>query len=814
MRQVPAARSAESAHPAQPRPLAGLRVVTTANALPAAVVGQVLADAGAEVWLLEPPEGSRLRSHPAWRFWARGQHSLCVDLTRDDDRARARALIDRSDVFVDGWATGVAARLGLDADDLRTANPALVHARISAFGDDSRLASLKGWESIVMATIGGCTSFSLLTPRAGPAFVSAPFCSIAAAHHALQGILGALVERERSGEGQAVAVSLAHSFLTYDTWNWLLLVLADRYDQAFESAPPFDTERLVPNTPFMFRLLVALSADGQWLQFSQTTDRLWEAFLRTCGLDPDDPAVRDAPLSDDPDVRGRFWDVLLTAVRSRTVDEWLDVFDHEPDVWADTFRAGSSALEHPQLLADRRVVADEQGRLVPAELAQSERWSEFSLAPPPDLGADDLAAAELTATPVAPSPAASTTTAPSATDEPALAGVTVLELGSFFAAPFGATLLAEQGARVIKVEPPEGDAIRTVIPFPDVAAIKVLHGKESIVLDLDDTADRTVLESLVRGADVVLQGYRAGVAERMGVSADDLHALNPELVYVSSPGYGSGPPCGRKPAFAPTMGAASGLAVRDIGGAACLPIGTDLELDEVKRTAIRLAAGAMGPGNADGFAALGVGTALLLGLLGHVRHGGGNVLRTSMLSTVALALADGSVIAGDDDGYGADVDPELLGVSPWHRLYPTADGWLMVAALTDGERDALAALTGIDLSGTHAASELEQFFLGATAAEHEARLRATGVTCVEAADEAADRHVTLGAFGAEHGWVTTAQHALLDEYPRVTAYTTFSRSRSVLNSAPTLGEHTDAILAEFAPSAKPGSAQETHVPSA
>ena len=64
-------------------------------------------------------------------------------------------------------------------------------------------------------------------------------------------------------------------------------------------------------------------------------------------------------------------------------------------------------------------------------------------------------------------------------------------------------------------------------------------------------------------------------------------------------------------------------------------------------------------------------------------------------------------------------------------------------------------------------------------------------------EEAADRHVTLGAFGAEHGWVTTAQHALLDEYPRVTAFATFSRSRSVLGPAPTLGEHTDAVVAEF-----------------
>ena len=79
----------------------------------------------------------------------------------------------------------------------------------------------------------------------------------------------------------------------------------------------------------------------------------------------------------------------------------------------------------------------------------------------------------------------------------------------------------------------------------------------------------------------------------------------------------------------------------------------------MKRTSIRLAAGAMGPANADGFASLGVGTAMLLGLVGQVRHGGGNVLRTSMLSTVALALADSNV----DDGSGtrADVDAELLG---------------------------------------------------------------------------------------------------------------------------------------------------------
>ena len=114
------------------KPLSGLRVVTTANALPAAVVGQHVADAGAEVWLLEPPRGSRLRASSAWEVWARGQYSLNVDLTRLVDREAVRELVARSDVFVDNWAPGVSARLGLEADDLCADNPRLVRTRASA----------------------------------------------------------------------------------------------------------------------------------------------------------------------------------------------------------------------------------------------------------------------------------------------------------------------------------------------------------------------------------------------------------------------------------------------------------------------------------------------------------------------------------------------------------------------------------------------------------------------------------------------------------------------------------------------------------
>jgi len=776
-------------------PLAGIRVVTTANALPAAIVGQHLADAGAEVWLLEPPRGSRLRAASAWEVWARGQRSLCVDLTKAEDRARVRELLARSDVFVDNWAPGVAARLGLAADDLRADNPGLVVARISAFGDDTRFAAAEGWEASVMAVMGGPQAFASLTTRPGPAFVGTPYASIAAAHLAIQGILGALVERERSGRGQQLETTLARSLVAYDTWMWLLHVIAGRYSDAFSVSAAMDTETLVPNTPMFFRLLVGMSKDGKWLQFSQTTDRLWHAFLRVCDLDPDDPEILEMENAEEAEVRVRFWEMLLAAVRRRTAAEWAAVFEAEPHVWADAYRGGPGTLEHPQLVADDRVGRSASGTRVPAGLALARGWAVDPATPPPDLdsGRDALDA-------VLAEPGRGTAGAPDAVpdDAPPLDGITIVEIGSFFAAPFGATLLAEQGARVIKIETGDGDAIRHLMPFPELSGIKVLQGKESIVLDLAEPEGRDAMLELVRRADVVLQTFRGGVVDRLGAAPDDLLAVNPELVYVSAPGYGEGPPCGAKPAFAPTMGAASGMAVRNVGGEELVPSGPDLDLVTVKRTAMRLAAGASSPTNCDGVAALGVGTALAIGILGRVRHGVGDVLRTSMISTVAHALADTSVV-GPPGAPTPGPDAELYGLGPLHRLYETADGWVMVTVERPSARAALADRLGVDLDAPDLADRLASAFMTATASEWEARLLPDGLAVVAVSRHGLDRTFVVGDIADELGLRAEAHHPMFDAYPRASEFVRFSRSRSVLGPAPLCGDHTEAVLAELAP---------------
>jgi hypothetical protein len=115
-----------------------------------------------------------------------------------------------------------------------------------------------------------------------------------------------------------------------------------------------------------------------------------------------------------------------------------------------------------------------------------------------------------------------------------LQGVTILELGAMFAGPYGATLLTDLGARVIKIEPLEGDYIRALVAFPEAGGAKVLQGKESVAVDFATPEGRAIVHELVKKVDVVLQRFRAGVAERAGIDEKTLKDINPDLVYLNA----------------------------------------------------------------------------------------------------------------------------------------------------------------------------------------------------------------------------------------------------------------------------------------
>ncbi len=264
-----------------------------------------------------------------------------------------------ADVVIETFRPGVVERFGLGADELRAENPSLVYASVTAFGRTGPLAGLKGYEGLVMARLGGHDSMGVIIDRPGPAFAAAPYCAFSVAQTALHGILAALFERERSGAGQRVDTTLIQGFAAHDTWNALIGHIARQYPDAFMSASLIDPGSSVPNNSLFFRLIAALSADGRWLQFSQTTPRLFTAFMRVLELDWmfDDPKWSSVPDFDDLEQRGEYFELMLAAIRSKTAAEWNEVFDREPDVWAEIFRDHSELLHHPQMEHDHSVVA-------------------------------------------------------------------------------------------------------------------------------------------------------------------------------------------------------------------------------------------------------------------------------------------------------------------------------------------------------------------------------------------------------------------------------------------------------------------------
>ncbi|MBT6275160.1 MAG: CoA transferase [Chromatiales bacterium] len=143
-------------------------------------------------------------------------------------------------------------------------------------------------------------------------------------------------------------------------------------------------------------------------------------------------------------------------------------------------------------------------------------------------------------------------------------GIKVVDLSQGIAGPYAAMLLAQYGADVVKVEPPEGDWSRQLgKPYGDHTAFSVAGnmGKRSIVLDLKSETDKATLWRLIDGADVFIEGFRPGVISRLGFGYETLSERRPRILYVSVSGFGQAGPLGKKPAMDPVLQAFTGFMV-------------------------------------------------------------------------------------------------------------------------------------------------------------------------------------------------------------------------------------------------------------
>jgi crotonobetainyl-CoA:carnitine CoA-transferase CaiB-like acyl-CoA transferase len=694
-------------------------------------------------------------------------------------------------VVVQAWRPGVAERIGLGYDELAQANPGLVYCSITGFGPKGPYAGLKGYEGVVAAKAG--------TMAGGdrPRYAAIPGASFAASQGALQGILAALFVRESTGRGQRVEASLAQGLTAYDLYNWLGPQLPPEYASRPRTGSTFSP----------VSGLVGFTKDGRWLQFSNFRPHLVDAFLHAVGLT--DWYAEAVARQESPEA---ISETVLRRLQEKSLDEWMDIFLGSDDIGVEPFRTPTEALDHPQMVhnghvlevTDPRVGKTRQvGPLVRLTQTPSQPRAEA-----PSLG-------KHTRTAAFPAPASSSAAVSArapATGGP-LSGVTVVELAWFYAAPFGTALLADLGARVIKVESATGDPHRYQNPLPEFSGVKALGGKESIVVDYRIPEGREILHKIVARADIVMRNYRQQNSVATGDDYESLRPVNPDQVYLYAAAYGSDGPYTTRPAFAPTMGVAAGHRAYQLGWDRALNRTEQLEFaDGVRRlAAMRRASG--GPtNNADAASALVVGTAMLLGLVARQRTGQAQYLETTMLCSNAYVVSDEFF---DYEGKTPAADHDENGAGPLYRLYPAKQGWVFLAAPLPTDWDDLChglAASGADRFGadprfaapearaTNAAelaTELSALFAARTAAEWEQLLVAYDVACVEVSEGPFSEFTTSSPTMVDNGFTAEVEHPMFGRHHRHGPIVTLSETPGGAGPGCLVGQHTRAILGEL-----------------
>ncbi|MES2301688.1 MAG: CaiB/BaiF CoA-transferase family protein [Pseudomonadota bacterium] len=266
--------------------LEGITVVSLEQAVAAPLCTQRLAEGGARVIKLERAEGDFARAYDhvvhgesAYFVWLnRGKESLRIDIKQPQDNALLHRLLERADVFVQNLAPGAAARAGFGSEALRQRHPRLITCDISGYGDVGPAAAMKAYDFLIQCEAG----LAAITGTAdGPARVGVSIADITCGMNAHAAILQALFERERTGLGQGIAVSL------FDGIADIMAVPLLHYDYAGK-AP----QRSGLAHPSIAPYGAFTTGDGRQIVISVQNQREWANF---CQLVLNDAAIADHP---------------------------------------------------------------------------------------------------------------------------------------------------------------------------------------------------------------------------------------------------------------------------------------------------------------------------------------------------------------------------------------------------------------------------------------------------------------------------------------------------------------------------------------
>ena len=349
----------------------------------------------------------------------------------------------------------------------------------------------------------------------------------------------------------------------------------------------------------------------------------------------------------------------------------------------------------------------------------------------------------------------------------ALEGIRVLDLCIILAGPTCGRTLSEYGAEVIKIDPEH--RLPSLTPWLDVG-----RGKRSISLNITKKPGLAAFYRLADTADVVLQGFRKGVAERLGIGYEQLAERNPGVVYASINAFGQEGPWAQRPGFDQNAQAAVGMQLRNGG--------PDGEPGPPPYTFNDYGTGIM--------AAYGV----MLALLERERTGRGQKVDTALAYT---ASTFSSAYMIDYDGYEpAEISgPQAKGAGPLSRLYKTADGWLALSADRAGEVERLMELEPFKaIDDAEVIDHLGVVFASRPTSQWVEMLTAAGLT---ATANRTIEEVRSDSYARDSGVLVSERHPAFGSVEHGGVAQRLSATPARTGRAPAFGGDTEAVLTEL-----------------
>ncbi len=721
--------AADGARPLQPGALSGIRVIELADEQ-AEYCGLTLAGLGADVIKVEPPGGSATRTiGPFYKdkadtegslfFWQynRGKRSIELNLETDAGRQQLRKLVASADILLDSTPKGELEKAGLG--DLRQAFPALIHARVTPFGDDGPWSDFKGSDLVHLA-LGGVMMNCGYDPAPDGKYDLPPIApQMWHAYHVAgeqlaMSIMAALLYRFRTGKGQQVscAVHEAVSKCTeVDLMTWVMRrapVLRQTCRHARESVSPHPT--------------IAHTKDGRWVMANlgnraddgKKLVELLERYGIESGLDPNTAAPprtgRFVPgTAPDTSKRDQSMEAVTRFVRAFTYENvpWREAQQagmlwaplrkpHENAVDPHWLQRGSlTDVEHPELGQSFRYATSKW-------ISTGTSWAPGRRAP---LLNED--AASIDKPPQRDAPVIAAKADPERTGKPsrrgkpfALDGIRVVDFTWFLASAGGTRFLSSFGAECLKIEikthpdtrlaamaPIGGREAREKatgplkgVTDPDMGGQfnNKNPGKRGISLNVRHPKGLEIARRLIAMSDIVAEGFSPGVLDNWGLGYNKLKEIKKDIIYVQQSGMGAQGTYGRFRTVGPIANAFAGLSEMSGLPEPAMPAG-------------------WGYSYLDWMGAYSFALAMLSALYHRERTGEGQWIDASQ-TEVGLFICGTSMLDWSANGrhstrYG-NRSPFKLAAP--HGAYPCAgnDRWLAIACFADAEWNGLAKVAG------------------------------------------------------------------------------------------------------------------------